>query len=58
MKYNDAQLKDMATQFVEAEKENDFRCLQLITVLQMFTGLSHPEIRGRIIQLSNLKTEN
>lgn len=57
-KYTDEQLKTMATEFLDAEKQNDMRCLQLITILQMFTGLSHPEIRGRIIQFSNLKTEN
>lgn len=58
MKYSDEQLKSMADEFIEAEKAGDMRCLQLLTILQMFTGLSNADIHARIIAFSNLKTEN
>lgn len=55
-KYTNEQLKKMATEFIEAEKNGDIRCGFLMMKMQMLTRMHNADIHSRIVAFSNLET--
>ena len=55
-KYTNEQLKKMATEFIEAEKNGDMRCGFLMMKMQMLTRMHNADIHSRIVAFSNLET--
>lgn len=48
-RYTRDELREMATQFLQAEKINDIRCIQLTLAISMKTGMHPEDVRERIL---------
>ena len=54
-KYSDAELKEMATTVLEADKKGDGRCFMFFMMLAVRTGLTIADIQNRTRYYANLK---
>ena len=53
-KYTREELKAMAEEFLAAEKQGDFRCIQLTLSVAMLTGMHPEEVRARIVGFAGI----